>query len=448
MPRDDEEEEGLAHRLCAFIIKTINRDMNALFDKFVPVFDQDMESMVAQGETLEQYACYQEYLNVLQEYLSKFMLQEGYADVDSGVAILADLQKAVEQDKLHVEEQFRKTLAMIKAQRDYFREESGSPDDEDDCENQMLDEFASFFKPETVDDFMQKVLHMTEYETFSSLMRMKVQQVKFVQEMEQRKTDMMTGAMGLAHRFAQFALNVLNDELEGFYRRHRKLFDEEIGGSELEQGNTHEEYGAFQEYIHILEGHVCRFATQEGFVDDVAGLFAELYRLVKIDKERLDEQLMETIAEVQRERAMLRKDASGDEAEQEYNAPVILVCKPTSIGDLIGNFTRYTDFDFFNRSMRARCVQEKLMKLLFARQGEEVDEPERPAAITYPVGKVRSVHVGMDGSLYLSILVPEGAHAGTQLTVTAPDGTPIVATVPEGLSAGKEFEILHQPTSS
>ena len=50
----------------------------------------------------------------------------------------------------------------------------------------------ALFKPQTVEDMMQMLLHMTEYTAFSSLMRAKVQQ-RFVRELERRKKERIDG---------------------------------------------------------------------------------------------------------------------------------------------------------------------------------------------------------------------------------------------------------------
>merc|ERR1719282_2268303 len=126
-------------------------------------------------------------------------------------------------------------------------------------EDAAMEQLATLFKPQTVEDLMQTVLHMTEYETFSALMRAKVQRENMVKEVQRRKTEMMQGEMGLAHRFVEFAMKMLNDDLEEFYCRIMPRFEQDFDNFQ-QQGHTHEQYAAYQEYIGLIEAALVRFS--------------------------------------------------------------------------------------------------------------------------------------------------------------------------------------------
>jgi len=71
--------------------------MSPLFEKFVPVFDQELVEMHHSGETHQQYAAYQEYLIVLEQHLVNFVAQEGYGGGDAA-AFLSTLRQQVAED--------------------------------------------------------------------------------------------------------------------------------------------------------------------------------------------------------------------------------------------------------------------------------------------------------------------------------------------------------------
>eukprot|EP00434_Breviolum_minutum_P009183 symbB.v1.2.008090.t1/scaffold503.1/size194688/5 len=175
-------------------MKTLNEDMDPLFQKFLPIFDQDRRELVQQGETHEQYAAYREYVGDLEQHVSEFALQEGFSPGDGG-SFLAELQQAIEDDKVRAEKQVEAFLMHMEQQRRMKLGPEAPPMEEG--ERELM---KSLFKPQTVDDMMQMLLHMTEYTAFSSLMRAKVQQQKFMRELERRKKDNGQRAGGAAPR--------------------------------------------------------------------------------------------------------------------------------------------------------------------------------------------------------------------------------------------------------
>ncbi|CAJ1439453.1 unnamed protein product [Effrenium voratum] len=238
---DEAPKDTIAHRFCAFAMKTLNEDMDPLFERFLPLFDQDRLELAQQGETHEQYAAYREYVATLEENVSNFALQEGYSPGDAS-NFLRELQQAVEEDKVRAEKQVEAFLMHMEQQR---KQKMGDAPPLDEGEVQLM---RKLFRPQTVDDLMQMLLHMTEYTAFSSLMRAKVQQQKFMRELERRKKELMMGEMGLAHRFISFAMKLLNDDLQEFYSRCLPIFDQEAADLQ-NHGHTHEQHAAFQEHL-------------------------------------------------------------------------------------------------------------------------------------------------------------------------------------------------------
>eukprot|EP00435_Cladocopium_sp_Y103_P035220 s1158_g9.t1 len=187
-PEDEEEpQETLAHRFCAFAMKTLNEDMDPLFQRFLPIFDQDHRELIQQGETHEQHAAYREYVGNLEEHVSDFALQEGFSPGDGG-SFLLELQNAIEEDKARAEKQVQAFLMHMEQQRKMKLGPDAPPMEEG--EKELM---KSLFRPQTVEDMMQMLLHMTEYTAFSSLMRAKVKQQKFMRELERRKKDLAMG---------------------------------------------------------------------------------------------------------------------------------------------------------------------------------------------------------------------------------------------------------------
>jgi hypothetical protein len=448
----DEGREGLTHRLCRFALKTINEDMSIVFDKFVPVFDQDARELQQQGETHAQYAAYKEYLDILEQRLVQFAAGEGYGG-GNAQEFLAALRQNVAEDKANAERQFQRTWQALKEQ---FSQVDGLGEDADE----MLNQLREFYRPPTVEDLMQTVLNMMEYDTFSHLMRAKVHKVKLVQEMERRKYEMMHGEMGLAHRFIEFAMQVLNREMEPFYVQTMPKFRQ--SEAELEQqGHTMEQYMAFQEFSRLLEGHFSAFLAREGYGHDAASFLAELQRLAMKDQERLEAELAKTIKEVESRSSM--HGGTGDE----YAQPVVLIVKPTSIADLINYFVNYTEYSTFSSLMRGRVLEEAFLRQIFGveeeeevlqlQTGEAPPKPPQPKLPFEPPAHTTArfepprrhvAHQVTNAHSNICLVVPEGCRGGSQVTVPTPDGRTFITTIPEGLYPGQTFEVPYNPAQA
>jgi len=443
---DEENQDSLAHRFCAFALKTLNEDMDPVFTKHMAVFDQSRQEFEQQGETHEQYAAYTDYLATLEAHILNFALEQGYNPGDGGT-FLAQMQQAIDEDKARAEKQVEVFLENMQRQRNQMLGPDAPPIDE--SELRMV---KQLFKPQTVDDMMQMILHMTEYTAFSSLMRAKVQQQKFIEEMERKKQELLMGEMGLAHRFIQFAMKLLNDDMHEFYKRWMPIFDQEAENLE-NQGQTHEQYSAFLEYASIIEKHLFQFCEQEGFGQDAMSLFEELQRLVQKDQANVDAQLKKILADVEQKKEQMRARAR---EEGQSGEPMVLVCKPAALGDLINSLIQQTEYQTFSATMRFRVEQERVIKMLLSGGGQSSSSGQ--AALTDGAGNRLSdlevVDVEIDenrvpqpppGLGTVSVTVPEGCEAGSQISVNAPDGQQLTATVPGGLSPGMSFDVSYCP---
>lgn len=431
----EDETNCVAHRFISFTMKTLNEDMDPLFEKWVPVFEQTLQEVQQQGETHEQYAAYNEYLEALEEHVARFATQEGYSPGEGG-NFLAALQSALDEDRARAEKQVESFLEQMRQQR---RQLTGS----DEADPEELAMLKILFKPQTADDMLQMILHMTEYRSFSNLMRSKVQQQKFIREMERKKREMLEGEMGLAHRFIQFGMKLLNNDLDEFYSKCLPLFDQDFQSFE-QQGQTHEQYNAFTEYIGMIESALQDFAVKEGFGADSQGMLMELQRLVQKDQEEIDNKLKESLREIEQRKEELR--ARHAETGEQGGEPMFLICKPSSMGDLINAMIRQTEYQTFSSTMRFRVEQNRIIKQLFG-QAAQAGPPEvanRPGDLA-----VQDVEVDVNARPTLgtvSVTVPAGAEAGSVLNVDAPDGQSLQVTVPGGLTPGMAFDAPFKAT--
>eukprot|EP00520_Triparma_pacifica_P004486 CAMPEP_0118654964 /NCGR_PEP_ID=MMETSP0785-20121206/12669_1 /TAXON_ID=91992 /ORGANISM="Bolidomonas pacifica, Strain CCMP 1866" /LENGTH=263 /DNA_ID=CAMNT_0006547657 /DNA_START=52 /DNA_END=840 /DNA_ORIENTATION=- len=191
---------GLVHRFVNFAFQTINNEMGEFFNENCSKFEQDFDNYQKQGETLEQYACYQEYRGKLEEQLQKFVEKEEFDDEEECMMeiqrlVKEDLEKHKEQMKLMMKAlkkaQKRAMKAIRRAQRaangelddvedDVDEEKEEDSDEDSDSESkegeQRTAPMLMFFSPTTLEQLVEMVMNLGEYQTFSMMMRMKVQQ--------------------------------------------------------------------------------------------------------------------------------------------------------------------------------------------------------------------------------------------------------------------------------
>jgi len=437
-PRSSQQEQkNLVERLVAFMMKVINDDLDSFWQSCYPHFDQDPNELISagrggkggtgQGETLQQYALYQDYLKILDEKLEYFARSEGFSP-DQGAEILVALQTLITQDKDKAEKEFagffNSMVGMLKASalmtgvsveeiENNFPKE-GTPEFEE-----MKEDMRRTFAPRTADDMVQMILGMTEYEWFSGLMRAKCQQEKLIAEVKAKReegqlrmdADRNDKLGGLGFRFVEFGMTMLERDLEPFYRKVQPLFEvdtnEGPGGpgdprtsangstgstedgrrpSEKVQHYTHAQWGAFQEYLRQIEGRLQEFAAKEEL--NAVELFTRLDGIMAEDRRKADEALAKILAEVEgKKQEMIAEMAkrrekrrhellkSGkvpleqidDALDKELGPrePKIVIERPRTLSDLIEHFLSETEYAGFAKMMRERIEEEKFLTLLF-----------------------------------------------------------------------------------
>jgi len=77
-PANAEHDATLVHRFVNFCFKTINHDMNSFFEANLGHFNQNFDEMRNEGETVEQFNCYMEYKEVLEQKVDQFSVEEGF----------------------------------------------------------------------------------------------------------------------------------------------------------------------------------------------------------------------------------------------------------------------------------------------------------------------------------------------------------------------------------
>ena len=184
--------------------------MREFFSENCSKFEQDFDNYQKQGETLEQYACYQEYKKRLEDLLSRFVQDENFDDEEE---CMFEIQRLVKEDlERHKEEMKKMMKALKKAQKRAMKAikraqlaaegnlndlESESDQDGDDSEDSddadqkngdaegkgedgggsgRVPPMMVFFSPTTLEQLVEMVMNLGEYQTFSMMMRMKVQQ--------------------------------------------------------------------------------------------------------------------------------------------------------------------------------------------------------------------------------------------------------------------------------
>jgi hypothetical protein len=252
--------------------------MDTFFEDNIEAFDQDEEDLHSgRGETLEQYEIYQKYVNELEVHFDLFAVQEGYESAtdcfkDINDAVIGDatlrkktmkeLSARIKEAHENWQKQFNKDAAA--AIEDSEKAEGkdddakGSPHDEDDgkrsrdskngnessrsstsvadCKSEgkdgngekgegkdsAIEEAAGsppppvmmFFQPISLDSMLQHVLSLTEYKTFSHIMRSKVRQFQLLKILRDKVDLQFSDCKGRATQLeAKSNLNELFVEL-------------------------------------------------------------------------------------------------------------------------------------------------------------------------------------------------------------------------------------------
>lgn len=184
------EAPSLVHKLVDYAFRMLNEDMGEFFARHAQVFDQSAEEVRQQGETVDQYVIYQEYLKLLEEGLEEFVRKEGFSDIQ---ACYAQVEEEVRSDAKRHEEQMKQLMAHLQQITRQARGEDskeggsdikeGGSDAKDGADkgDQAGIPMVVLFQPITLEKLVDMVLNLSEYTTFSLMMRMKVSQMKMME---------------------------------------------------------------------------------------------------------------------------------------------------------------------------------------------------------------------------------------------------------------------------
>eukprot|EP00391_Amoebophrya_sp_Ameob2_P012153 CAMPEP_0178992854 /NCGR_PEP_ID=MMETSP0795-20121207/6358_1 /TAXON_ID=88552 /ORGANISM="Amoebophrya sp., Strain Ameob2" /LENGTH=557 /DNA_ID=CAMNT_0020684807 /DNA_START=282 /DNA_END=1955 /DNA_ORIENTATION=+ len=465
-------ERSIAHRLCQFTTQLVNKDLEYLFTEFLPHFDvsedlnsADMKS--GRGETLEQYACFQKYTGLLEQHLTLFAQRNGYTDA---AVLVQELQQAIEEDKARVSADFEQFLAdyrnQVRCQFGYSsaknnkrgnnsageQGEGEQQDPEVGAVDSDLEEevglMRMLFKPQTAEDLFEAVLNMFEYPFFANLMRERVRQKRLeqkaklaLQSVEDRRRAVLDGEFGLAFRFVEFAVELLNDRLDAFYHKHVPLFDH-TAMSQHDTGaeQSHAQFAAFQEYEQIVERELAEFSRKEN-MEKPEDLFSALQELMKKDEQKaIDARLEEEM---------------GTLAEDQWR-------RFGTVEELVAGVLDQCEYAAFADMMALRAQEERLLGLFFRSEdfaNEQSGGP--PASPTYAYGGVTAGNkldvLGLAPppapppvpvAASMQLLVPDGCGGGSSVNFITPDGQNLSTMVPDGLGPGMEFSVQYAPLLS
>jgi hypothetical protein len=239
--------KNLVIRFVEYAFDVLNNRMDDFFEDSMNSFDQDLNELRdGSGETLEQYEIYQKYLKLLEIKFDEFATTEGYENSSQCFDEINDLicNDEIERKKIFKEmsermmEAFQNFQQQIqegaegtgdddgkKGEKDEEEEdvkggdkksemkgsgrkikdskESKGDDDADDeadakgtSSNQQVQAHASpappvmmFFQPVSLDSMLQHVLSLTEYTTFSTIIRTKLKQKQLYLSLQDRVTS-------------------------------------------------------------------------------------------------------------------------------------------------------------------------------------------------------------------------------------------------------------------
>jgi hypothetical protein len=223
-----------------FTSKVLQNDMRDFFNDNAEIFDQDEDDLARRGETMEQYDVFKKYEQILGNKIEGFCSSRGYTssrDCFNAIQDAISLDKNT-QNKLMKElqqrfAQMRASMNLIEdddakgsgagaksrlgaqddAKADAKGHASKSKSSDDDKKSSGGESkgagskqsgqdhksgdtasvsapvhmpFAMFFPPMPLDRMLDNILRLTEYTTFSSIMRNKVKQLKFIKKLEMK----------------------------------------------------------------------------------------------------------------------------------------------------------------------------------------------------------------------------------------------------------------------
>jgi hypothetical protein len=244
---DSARSKNVVVKFCEYAYKVLNDDMDEFFEDHIADFDQNEEELESgRGETLEQFSVYQKYVSELEKYFDDFSAQEGYSNAKECFKDISELiskdqeereksMKEITERLRAVQEQWLKKFAIADEsaseaagakdeaktvhhsdEKHASSEEKGAKGDDSTSLARRADSKADgkaeadeeaepavpimlFFQPVSMETMLTQVLTLTEYSTFSDIMRAKVRQKKLLELME-RKVSLQSVATAERHR--------------------------------------------------------------------------------------------------------------------------------------------------------------------------------------------------------------------------------------------------------
>ena len=184
------EPPNLVQRFVEFAFSMLHTKMDSFFERHAEKFDQEWDDYLQAGETLEQYEIFQEYEELLDGNLTEFVKKEGFSSVG---ACFREISGLVEKDKQQKEEEMRKIQERLKEAQEKMRRKqleaegkTAEGKSSDDVDDEPPPPLQFFYQPITLEQLINMVLNMAEYQTFSFMMRMKVQQMKMMKRLKEQ----------------------------------------------------------------------------------------------------------------------------------------------------------------------------------------------------------------------------------------------------------------------
>ena len=236
--------KNLIIRFVEYAFNILNNEMNEFFEEKMLKFDQNLNELQdGSGETLEQYEIYQEYLQLLEIKFDKFINEEGYKN---STECFDEMNELIVNDEIERKKIFKElSEKMMKAFENFqqqiqedsgegggdqgeddekgekdgddeeddvkgsekkgsdmkrngrkikdSKESKGDDDDDDEADAKHQQVHASpappvmmFFQPVSLDSMLQHVLSLTEYTTFSTIIRTKLKQKQLYLSLQDR----------------------------------------------------------------------------------------------------------------------------------------------------------------------------------------------------------------------------------------------------------------------
>jgi hypothetical protein len=182
---------NLVQRFVEFAFSMLHTKMDSFFERHAEQFDQEWDDYLQAGETLEQYDVFKEYEQLLDENLTEFVKKEGFGSVG---ACFREISSLVEKDKADKEEEMRKIQERLREAQEALRRKqdalegktAGEKEGDAPAQSSNPPPLQFFYQPITLEQLINMVLNMAEYQTFSFMMRMKVQQMKMMKRLKEQ----------------------------------------------------------------------------------------------------------------------------------------------------------------------------------------------------------------------------------------------------------------------